>query len=820
MQNQSEEKNSESITIPKLADNIGLGMVLSNETWKQLINASPGFVAFISPDFRLQYVNKAMASFLGSEPEQLVGKSCYDAIGRTPESIHDCSLFKIDGIKELQSSIVDDTTFGKVNVKVVPIQNADGNLQGCLHFIEPLEKVAFPEVSPLVAEKTVHSLVNAMPNPTIICDASGKIEIASAGFMEMTGITDKAAVTGSNFISFLAHDDIEKALIDFNSIIYGTQSKTVGQFMIRRTRRDSILTEVIMSPIINTGQLSSNIMLTFSDISEQLEMVETANKNQVRLNRFNKTFLGFSTEPAINIKRLVVLLGEMLGASSCSFSSFEDDATSSPVSWQSPFLLDFSPETVTPIIFDKLQTTPDDFVVLLKPQLVPYFQSNPLLQERFGIKTLMGITIRSEEKIIGFISVVFTFNFQLKSEDREFCLMIASALGIEATRIAKPMATEVNDVNYRELFDFFTDSIYIIDPEGTFIDVNSGAAKMFGFDREEIIGHTPEMLLAKDKNDMEFTNDAIRKAFDGESQEMEWWGIRKNGEVFPNDIVLNRGKYFGRDVVIAISRDITERKKVEEKLLNYNMELRELNQSKDKFFGILAHDLKNPFGGLLGFIDLLYEDIDELSTDQVKEYLQNIRTASYHTYSLLENLLEWSRIQTGKVQFRPSRFDLKEEIESILMVLETNAIRKNIKLVNKVQESIFVEADRNMIYSVIQNLTTNAIKFSNSNSEVIIDGKSISPELAPNKEGESGPPRKWYEISVTDTGIGIPEDIMPKLFKLDGQFSMAGTANEPGTGLGLILCKEMVEKNGGQIRVDSFQGQGSIFAFTLPLSEE
>jgi signal transduction histidine kinase len=301
---------------------------------------------------------------------------------------------------------------------------------------------------------------------------------------------------------------------------------------------------------------------------------------------------------------------------------------------------------------------------------------------------------------------------------------------------------------------------------------------------------------------------------------MEWWGIRKNGEVFPKDIVLNKGRYFGQDVVMAIGRDITERKLEEDKLVGTNLELVEINQSKDKFFSILAHDLKNPFGGLLGFIDLLYEDIDELSTELVKEYLQNIRTASYHTYSLLENLLEWSRIQTGKVQFRPTKFDLKEEIESVLLVLEANAIRKNIKLVNKVQPGIVAEADRNMIHSVIQNLTTNAIKFSNSNSQVIIDGTYVTPGKPEVPDDHIDVPvRKWFEISISDTGIGIPDDIMPKLFKLDGQFSMAGTANEPGTGLGLILCKEMVEKNGGHIRVESFLDSGSTFAFTLPLSE-
>jgi two-component system, sensor histidine kinase and response regulator len=820
MQNQSEEKNSESISIPGSADNIGLGMVLSNETWEHLVNASPGFVAFISPDLKILNMNIAMATFLGGTPDQFIGKLCYEALHNSNEPFHECPLIKAVGNREVCSSIIEDKTFGRALVKVIPIQTNHSSLAGCLHFVEPIENPSLQESQSVIPERAMYSLVNAMPNPTLICDTSGKIILASAGFIEMIGISDPTAYSGSNFVSFLIHDDIERALLNFNTICQGAKSRAIGQFMVRRARRDSILTEVIMSVVTNPGHSISSIMLTFSDISGQIELEESANKNHIRLSRFNKTFLNFSPEPSININRLIALLGEMLGASSCSYTKYEEERIIPFVSWQSPFMTDFTPDVVTGLIDEQFQNNPDDFVILVKPQLAAFLLANPLLQEKFGIKTLVGIAVKSGNKITGFITVVFTFNYQLKSDDREFCSMIASALALEGSRISAPLTTNVNDINYRELFDFFTDAIYILDHDGVFIDVNTGATRMYGYNREEMIGQTPLMLSATDKNDLDATNESIRKAFNGETQELEWWGRRKNGEVFPKDVVLNRGRYFGRDVVIAIGRDITERKQVEEKLLEYNLELRETNQSKDKFFSILAHDLKNPFGGLLGFIDLLYEDIDELSTDLVKEYLQNIRTASYHTYSLLENLLEWSRIQTGKVQLRPSKFELKEVIESVLLLLEANSIRKNITLVNKVEAGFVAEADHNMIHSVIQNLITNAIKFSNSNSQVIIDGHLAATDYSAGVEEESKTPaRKWFEISITDSGIGIPEDILPKLFKLDGQFSMAGTANEPGTGLGLILCKEMVEKNGGHIQVESRLGHGSTFSFTVLLSE-
>lgn len=805
---------------PSSADNIGQGKVLSNDTWKHLVDASSGFVLFLAPDKRILNINKPLANFLGGKPGDFIGKLCYDVIHNTTEPLFDCPLTKLSSSSQVESSLIDDVTFGKAIFKAVPVKDDSGNTRGCLHFIEPVENSGVADIQSVASERAMYSLVNAMPNPTLVCDSNGKITIASKSFIDITGIGDANAITSSNFITFLVPDDIEKALLNFNQVVNGSATAAIDQFSLRRANRESLHSEVSMTPVLNPNQKVGNILLSFRDISGQRDLRESASKNHIRLSRFNQTFLGFSPAPDLNISRLITLLGEMLGASSCNYVKFQGDQSLPLVSWQSPFLFDFTPDVITDILTDLLGNNTSDFSVLLKPQLSPYIQANPALQDKYGIKSILGIAVRSGAILVGYVTLVFTFNIQLKDDDREFCAMIASALALESSRMSASKTSEVTDFNYRELFDFFTDSIYILNPEGVFLDVNSGATSMYGYSREEMIGKNPEMLSAPDKNDLEATNEAIRKAFNGESQILEWWGKRKNGEIFPKDIVLNRGKYFGRDVVIAIGRDISERKQVEEKLLAYNLELRESNQSKDKFFSILAHDLKNPFGGLLGFIDLLYEDIDELSTEQVKEYLQNIRTASYHTYSLLENLLEWSRIQTGKVQFRPTLFDLKDEIESVLLVLEANSIRKNIKLISKVSPGIQAEADRNMIHSVIQNLITNAIKFSNSNSQVIIEGRFLPPDKT--QESNDAAPdtvKKWYQLDITDTGIGIPEDIMPKLFKLDGQFSMAGTANEPGTGLGLILCKEMVEKNGGRIWVKSHQNQGSTFSFTLPLAD-
>jgi len=412
--------------------------------------------------------------------------------------------------------------------------------------------------------------------------------------------------------------------------------------------------------------------------------------------------------------------------------------------------------------------------------------------------------------------VVFTFNYSLSDIDKQYIQTI-SAL-IENEGFEKSKSASAPELSFRQLIDCFTDQVYVLSVDGIIMEVNRGTSRCYGYEREELIGQKPVILSAEGKNDESLITKMFDKALQGESQKFEWWGRRKNGEIFQNEVIFNKSSYYDRDAVIAIGRDLSEAKKVEQELLRYNKELLESNTEKDKFFSILAHDLKNPFQGLLGFIDLLYEDLDELSNAQIKEYLSNVRNASYHTYALLENLLEWSRIQSGKMPFTPSVFNLHDEINSVISVLDNNATRKEIKLVNEVDPELMVEADRNMIHSVLQNLITNSIKFSNSNGKVVLRGR-VPKSNAKSKISTAPGDRQWLEVSISDNGIGIPEEILPKLFKLNGQYSQAGTANEPGTGLGLVLCHEMVQKNGGRIWAESIAGQGATFIFTIPLSK-
>ncbi|MCD4747152.1 MAG: tetratricopeptide repeat-containing sensor histidine kinase [Bacteroidales bacterium] len=246
---------------------------------------------------------------------------------------------------------------------------------------------------------------------------------------------------------------------------------------------------------------------------------------------------------------------------------------------------------------------------------------------------------------------------------------------------------------------------------------------------------------------------------------------------------------------------IEKQKKHVQKL---NNELREFDATKDKFFSILAHDLKNPFNSIIGYSSLLYDDYDNYTEKEKKNFVNQIKTASENTYKLLQNLLNWARSQTGNMNIKYEYIDISVITNEIINLLETHAINKNIKLHTTIPENTIAFADKNMVSVVMQNLISNAIKFTPNNGEVNIYTTDKS---------------NYIKICISDTGIGISAENINKLFRMDKKYQTKGTANEHGTGLGLLLCKEFVEKNKGTISVESKIGKGSKFKFTLPVKE-
>lgn len=229
--------------------------------------------------------------------------------------------------------------------------------------------------------------------------------------------------------------------------------------------------------------------------------------------------------------------------------------------------------------------------------------------------------------------------------------------------------------------------------------------------------------------------------------------------------------------------------------------LQKLNSTKDKFFSIIAHDLKNPFNALLGFSETLNRDYKDLSRKQIHTYIEIINKSATDLYQLLENLLDWSKSQTGNIKYNPEKFSLAEIAGNGINPVRVNAERKMITIKTEVDPKITAYADKNIIATVIRNLVNNAVKFTHYEGEIIVSAREGIENI---------------ELSVSDNGIGIGPAEQKKLFSLHHNITTAGTNNERGTGLGLVLCKEFVHKSGGEIWLKSEKGKGSTFTFTIP----
>ncbi len=232
-----------------------------------------------------------------------------------------------------------------------------------------------------------------------------------------------------------------------------------------------------------------------------------------------------------------------------------------------------------------------------------------------------------------------------------------------------------------------------------------------------------------------------------------------------------------------------------------NRELVELNATKNKFFSIIAHDLRGPFMGLLGLSDILVKEYEKLTPDETAEFNHRIHESLKNQYSLLENLLQWANMQTGRVEYLPVRLQVTQIIRDVFGSLLNNAEAKSILLNNAANERHYITVDRVMIRSVFHNLISNAIKFTPNDGR--IDVISIESDDS-------------IIVKIKDNGIGMSEETIKKLFRIDMHHSTPGTNKEKGSGLGLILCREMAERNNGSISVFSRQGQGTVFSVELP----
>lgn len=365
-------------------------------------------------------------------------------------------------------------------------------------------------------------------------------------------------------------------------------------------------------------------------------------------------------------------------------------------------------------------------------------------------------------------------------------------------------SVKISEAHFRGLFNQSHISTALVGLDKCFVKCNEAFCNFLGYPEKELIGKKIADFTFPDDKDLGVPE--MKKIVQGEMESalVQKRYIRKDGSIVWGELTIsvvrdehNKPLYF-----LPVIQDITERSIAEKKLKDSKNKLKELNSTKDKLFSIIAHDLRGPFNSIEGFSDLIMNNLGRFNQVELKKYLGLINTSANNSINLLDNLLNWAKSQTDQIVFSPKKINITAIIGEILNLLEPTALVKNITLKQRQSEPIKCFADENMTRVVIRNLISNAIKFTNENGEIIVTQKTIKKEI---------------EITVSDNGVGIKKEIIKEIFDVSKNKSTLGTANEKGSGLGLLLCKEFVRKNCGEIWVESIEGKGSDFKFTLPI---
>lgn len=396
-----------------------------------------------------------------------------------------------------------------------------------------------------------------------------------------------------------------------------------------------------------------------------------------------------------------------------------------------------------------------------------------------------------------------------ESDNKDYVVMIARDV---TERIRAQRAIKESEEKYRNITENIDDFLFTFERIGLAIRpifCTSSIQKVTGYTQTEFLTDSKLFLKAIHPSDFASLKPKLINLMKSRIQlsgEFEFRIINKQGNIVWTRAKINlvRSATGRIQKIFGLVSDVTFRKRAEEELKKSTQNLIKLNETKDRFISIISHDLRTPFSSILGFTDLLAND-DELTDDERKQYIKYIQESSRSMLALVNSLLDWTRLQTGRIKFEPEKIDVSKVITDSVNALSGSAMQKGIEVTSYVNQSLFLFVDKHLITQVFNNLISNAIKFTNRGGVI-----TISTEAVANS--------RFVKFNVKDTGVGIKEDDLAKLFSVDAKFTSEGTAGEKGSGLGLSLVKEIVEKHGGTILVESEYGKGTEFIFTLPIA--
>jgi len=614
------------------------------------------------------------------------------------------------------------------------------------------------------SEETFRNIVTNTREYLCTFTLEGRITYCNPSFINEFGYSDYELLEKEIF-SFIDLDAPVNINFDFNKAVFDDGKKM--ELTLLKKNGEKVFVLANFTSVFDLQGAPRYHIAVFSDISEK-------KKSEQELNLIRSIF-ETATEGIILTQNGKITLANIAFANMFGYSSIDDILNLNPL------------EFIAEIDRNRAE---EDYSIYSPKENTPKF-----IYE--GITT-DGNSITFEKSIKKFSEV-----------NSEY--IIESYTDITEQQKAK-LALEKSEERYRSITENIDDAIWTMEfGENKFpkFFISPSVFEITKYTDEEFINDSKLWIRMIHPDDKENTLSKLKRVYKDRVRkqvELEYRILDKQGSLVwvRNKLNFVRND-FGKIIrVFGLFSDITLNKKNEEKVLKTTNALKTLNDSKDKFISIVSHDLRTPFSSILGFTDLLLTDND-LSEDKQKQYIGFIQESAQNMLKLVNSILDWTRLQTGRIEYVAERLDVQTVVNNSIQMLSGNAIKKQIKLYSTIEHEVFVHGDRNLLLQVFNNLISNAIKFTQEGGEVFISAEPLVD-------------KKVIQFSVNDSGVGISDNDIDKLFSVDSKHTTVGTKGEKGSGLGLSLVKEIISMHGGEIYVESVANTGTSFIFTIPIS--
>lgn len=722
-------------------------------------------VFVIDGENKIEFWDNNSAALFELTREEAIGNQAYNAVSILSSPFLDSLRSKLDE-KGLHKIIISyfDKNREKKTYETYFIYYDESKKRILVKCIDITDKITFEE-GLKQSLKSFRDIISKSPVMVVNVDQDGMIIFSNPAFQQHLGYTDEELISKS-FYDLIDHNYLENNIFDFRGFL-GEETKQVELPLVNKSGKIVLLNGIFYPGKENENHIRSFICF-FTEISDNAIQI---NGSSLFTSIVNNAFDGI----ALSIEGRIILAND-------AFASI------------------YGYESNTEVLNKELIEFSSNDDIIKVAEYLRMFERKKEVPTRFDFlgKKKDGSNIHTEFSLRSF-----------QRNEQSYIVIIARDI---SERIRTQKAIRESEEKYRNITENIDDFLFTYEKIGLTlrpIFCTSSIQKVTGYTPTDFLTDSKLILKSIHPDDFPTIKPKLANLLKSRIQlsgEFEFRMINKQGNIVWVRAKVNLVRSgTGRILkMFGLVSDITFRKRAEEELKKSTQNLIKLNETKDRFISIISHDLRTPFSSILGFTDLLAND-DELSEDERKQYIKYIQESSRAMLALVNSLLDWTRLQTGRIKFEPQKLDVSKIIIDSVNALSGAAIQKGIEVTSLVADPIYLFVDKSLINQVFNNLISNAIKFTNRGGSVKIFSETI-------------PNSRFLKFIVKDTGIGIKEEDIPKLFSVDSKFTSEGTEGEKGSGLGLSLVKEIVEKHGGNISVKSTYGVGTEFIFTLPIA--